>query len=301
LTDPLAQIVQLLQPDLSYCKLVEASGSWRVRRAEQGKPFFCALLDGAVRLEIDGRPPRLVQQGDFILVPAATDFTSSSALAPPRAAPLNMPVEVGPGRFRLGDPAAPPDVRMLIGYCTFGSGDAALLVSLLPALIQVRGEDRLATLIQLAVQEFRDRRPARNVILARLMEVVFIEALRAPGADGHRGILKGLGDARVAAAIGRMHDDPAEPWTVADLAREAAMSRSAFFTRFRQAVGMAPMAYLLHWRMVLAKDLLRTRDLSVAAIARQVGYGSASAFSVAFTRHVGAPPSLFARAEAEAA
>ena len=104
-----------------------------------------------------------------------------------------------------------------------------------------------------------------------------------------------FGDNRMASAIRSMHERPAVSWTVADLARAAAMSRSAFFDRFRQTVGMAPMEYLLHWRMVLAKDLLRHRDVSVAEIARCVGYGSASTFSVAFTRHVGVPPSVYGR------
>lgn len=294
MADPLAQIVGLLQPDLSYSKLVEAAGPWRVRRAEQGRPFFCALLEGRIRLEIPGREPVIVEKGDFVLIPAAYDFTSSS-MVPPTAVIDSIPNEVRPNVFRLGDPNAVPEVRMLVGYCAFGSSDAALLVSLLPALIHARKEDRLTTLIQLAVQEFREDRPVRDVILARLMEVLFIEALRSSGPHCPCGILKGLGDDRVAAAIRRMHERPTEQWTVANLARASAMSRSAFFDRFRQTVGMAPMEYLLHWRMVLAKDLLRLREGSIAEIARRVGYGSASAFSVAFLRHVGTPPSVYAR------
>jgi AraC-like DNA-binding protein len=78
-----------------------------------------------------------------------------------------------------------------------------------------------------------------------------------------------------------MHAEPGRGWTVAELAREAAVSRSGFYDRFQSAVGMAPMEYLTAWRLILAKSLLRKRELSVSAIARQIGYGSASAFSVA--------------------
>jgi AraC-like DNA-binding protein len=92
-----------------------------------------------------------------------------------------------------------------------------------------------------------------------------------------------------------MHDSMARPWTVAQLAKEAALSRSAFFERFSRAVGVAPMAYLLAWRMALAKNLLRRKEGGVAEVAERVGYGSASAFSVAFTRHVGLPPTRYAR------
>jgi len=85
---------------------------------------------------------------------------------------------------------------------------------------------------------------------------------------------------------------------VAQLAREAALSRSAFFARFQRAVGMAPMAYLLTWRMALGKQLLLQKANGIAEVAQRVGYGSASAFSVAFTRHVGLPPTQYARSQA---
>ncbi|HEX5344986.1 MAG TPA: AraC family transcriptional regulator, partial [Duganella sp.] len=104
---------------------------------------------------------------------------------------------------------------------------------------------------------------------------------------------RGLADERLAQALRRMHEEITAPWTVAQLAKEAALSRSAFFERFNRAVGVAPMEYLLRWRMAQAKHLLR-RQSSVAAVAEQVGYGSASAFSVAFTRHVGVPPARYA-------
>ncbi|MFS2020535.1 GlxA family transcriptional regulator, partial [Massilia sp. CT11-108] len=86
------------------------------------------------------------------------------------------------------------------------------------------------------------------------------------------------------------------PLTVADLARVAALSRSTFFERFSRTVGVAPMAYLLTWRMALAQDLLRRGAGSVAEVAERVGYSSASTFTVAFARHVGQPPGRYARA-----
>jgi len=84
---------------------------------------------------------------------------------------------------------------------------------------------------------------------------------------------------------------------VAELAKVAALSRSTFFERFNGAVGVAPMEYLLTWRMALAKDLLRRNERRVADVAQRVGYSSASTFSVAFTRYVGRPPSQYAREE----
>ena len=89
---------------------------------------------------------------------------------------------------------------------------------------------------------------------------------------------------------------PDRSWTVAQLANEAALSRSAFFERFNRTVGVAPMAYLLAWRMALAKHLLRRPEIALAEVANRVGYGSASTFSTAFSRYVGQPPSRYARA-----
>ena len=81
---------------------------------------------------------------------------------------------------------------------------------------------------------------------------------------------------------------------MAQLAKKAALSRSAFFERFTRIVGVSPMEYLLAWRMAVAKDLLRNHDLALAEVAARVGYGSASTFSTAFSRHVGQPPRRYA-------
>ncbi len=299
--DPLAEVVRLLQPSAPFSKLVSAYGRWQVRRAESGGPFYCALLEGTSRLVVADREAILLEEGDFVLVPSVFDFTSSS-VEPPKGRRDSAHVVLPGGEVRFGEGDGRPDVRMLVGHCQFASPDASLLVSLLPQIVHVRGERRLSTLMELVRDESRERRPARDVILARLLEVLLIEALRSTaGIAASPGLLRGLADERVAAAIRRMHESPASAWTVALLAREAALSRSAFFERFQRAVGVAPMEYLLGWRMALAKDLLRRQTVSVAEVAEQVGYGSASSFSVAFTRHVGRPPTHYAREQGSAA
>jgi AraC-like DNA-binding protein len=295
MVDPLADVVTLLQPSAAFSKFVSASGSWRVRRAEHGRPFYCAALEGSCRLAIQDRDPVVLELGDFLLVPAADAFEMSS-LTPPTEGFEAMPVEMRPGEFRIGRQDEPADVRLLVGYCTFGSPNAGLLVSLLPSLVHVRGETRLASLVQLVGEEARQRRPARDLILTRLLEVMLIEALRSMDSPATSpGLVRGLADERLAAALRRMHERPTASWTVAQMAQEAGLSRSVFFERFRRAVGVAPMEYLLDWRMALAKDFLRSEGGSVAEVAARVGYGSASTFSVAFSRRVGLPPAAYAR------
>lgn len=298
MSDPLTDIVSLLKPSAPFAKQVVATDRWIVRRADEERPFYCAVLEGACRLSLDGQASVTLQAGDFVLVPAARDFTASSLdPPPPNAAP--EPLEIGPGEFRLGSGDGLPNTRMLVGHCAFASHDARLLVSLLPQLVHVRGDARLTALVELVNGETRARRPGRDAVLARLLEVLLIEALRsgaeAPAAGP--GLLRGLADERLATALRRMHADPTRNWTVAELAREAALSRSTFFERFKREVGSAPMDYLLTWRMALAKDLLRRRGTGVGQVAGRVGYASASTFSAAFARHTGKAPTYYAREE----
>lgn len=302
MVDPLADVVALLRPAARFSKQVAGAGQWRIRRSDAGQPFYCAVLQGSCRIALDNDAAVLLQAGDFVLVPAAHAVCMTSAEAPPDAV-LSTPVAIAQGRFRIGTRQGPPDLRILAGHCSFESPDASLLVSLLPRCIHVRDEPRLATLVQLLGDESRQRRPARGVVLERLLEVLLIEALRAPTEQAAvgPGLAQGLADPRLAAALRALHAEPTRPWTVAALAQAAALSRSTFFERFRAKVGMPPMEYLLAWRMALAKDLLRRRAGAVAEIAERVGYGSASTFSVAFARHVGRSPSQFARDPAAAA
>ena len=296
MNDPLAQVIGLLQPSASFSKLVTAFGRWAVRPLGTG-PFYGALLEGGCELSITGRVPVRLGRGDFMLIPTAEDFTVTS-LEPPPGGRVTEPVEVRPGVFHLGEPGV-PDMRMLVGHCAFGSNDAALLLALLPGLAVVRGEKRLTILVELLSEEARADRAGRDVVLARLLEVLLIEAFRAAaGPTAAPGLLRGLADERLAAALRRMHGDATRPWTVGELAKEAALSRSTFFDRFRREVGSSPMEHLSGWRMAIAKDLLRSDGFSVGEVAQRVGYSSSSTFSVAFTRQVGASPTTYARRHA---
>lgn len=297
MADPLSDVIALLQPGTVFSKGISGAGSWAVRYEDFGHPSFCAVLEGGCRLMVDGHEPIALQAGDFVLMPATPGFTMTGAEpAEPRLMDPAAPLPPG-GELRHGDPDAPPEVRLLGGYFVFASPDAALIVSLLPQLVHLRGQQRLATLVQLVAEESSGQRAGRDLVLDRLAEVLLIEALRASaGAAAAPGLLRGLADARLAAALRQMHDQPGRAWTMAQLAREAALSRSGFFDRFSRAVGMPPMEYLQAWRMALAKGLLRRGGVTLSDVAERVGYGSASTFSTAFSRHVGQPPGRYARA-----
>ncbi|MEQ1404068.1 AraC family transcriptional regulator [Neorhizobium sp. Rsf11] len=294
MSDPLAEIVSILKPVPSIAKLVMAGGAWLVERRELGSPFYCAIVEGRCHLTISGRAPIVLAAGDFVMVPEIHSFTMSSLQPPPRGT-LPQRLETSPGVFRLGDPASAVDVTAMVGHCAFAATDRQMLVSLLPDVIHVQGQDRLTNLVRMIHRETVGKLAARDMVLTRLLEVLLIEALRsAGGATASPGLLRGLSDHRLAPVLRRIHQDPGGEITVEDLARNAAMSRSTFFDRFRREVGVAPMEYATSWRMALAKEMLLRREASIAEIAARIGYASASAFNVAFTRHVGTTPGAFA-------
>lgn len=294
--DPLAEVISLLEPRTVFSKRISGAGPWAVQYSEFGHPSFCVLLEGACRLVVDGAPSLELQAGDFVLLPATPGFRMGGFedalpdLLDPKVSPT-MADEV-----RHGRQSGPPDVRMLGGYFIFDSPDASLLVALMPPVIHVRGVERLSMVVRLVGEEAMDRRPGRDLVLTRLVEVLLIEALRiTPSEQTPPGLLRGLADPQLAHALRQMHGQIARPWTVAQLAKTSGFSRSAFFDRFSRTIGIPPMEYLLRWRMAVAKDLLSKRELRMAEVAERVGYGSTSAFSTAFSRYVGEPPSRFAR------
>ncbi|HPE48021.1 MAG: AraC family transcriptional regulator [Hyphomonas sp.] len=299
MVDPLAQVIELLRPHAVFSKGISGAGAWAVSYSAFGHPGFCAVIEGRCRLAVAGEPPAILEAGDFVLLPATPAFIMSGLEA---ATPRRMDPHVAPApgeEIRHGRKDGPADVRLQGGYFMFDSPDAALIVSLLPAMIHIHGDDRLAAIVRLFGEEAGRQRAGRDLVLSRLVDVLLVESLRA-AQDGEAppGLLRGLADVRIAEALRRMHGDPERSWTVEGLAREAGLSRSAFFERFTRTVGLRPMEYLLGWRMAVAKDLLRHGSVAIDEVARRVGYGSASTFSTAFSRHVGQPPGRFARAAA---
>ncbi len=292
--DPLSSVVTLLRPAPSISKMVEAGGQWMVERHDLASPFYCAVVEGQCRLHVTGREPVTLTGGDFVLIPHLQGFTMSSGEPPPAHVP-RLPLETGPGRFRLGASEAPVDMRALVGHCRFDTPASDLLVSLLPEMIHVSGQGRLTALVPVIHEETRADRPGRGIVLERLLEVMLIEAMRS----GHAatlppGLLRGLSDPQLVDALQRIHTQADSPLSVSEMARAAGMSRSGFFERFRRQVGRAPMEYATAWRMAVAKTLLRQGGLTITEIAMKVGYGSASAFGLAFARHEGLSPGAWA-------
>jgi len=161
----------------------------------------------------------------------------------------------------------------------------------------------LGALLAALGDEAVEDRPGRSLVLDHLLAVMLVEALRyRPAGIGEagRGLLAGLADPKIGRALRMMHADTKQPWTLAALAREVGMSRSAFASRFAQIVGVPPIEYLANWRMTLAKGALAASQVAMTEIAEMAGYQSVSAFSTAFKRETGLSPTLYIRSLQEA-
>lgn len=302
--EPLADIIALLRPRATATKVIEGAGRWGVRYARVDHAGFGLVLAGEAWLAVDGHAPLRFAKGDFVLLPAGLGFTLASDLDLEPLARNEAETAARPDtRARHGDPEGEADFKQLGGYFQFDSANIGLFGGLLPGLVHIpaaaAAAGRLAGVIALITDEALAARPGRDLIVDRLVEVLLVEALRFHAetveAIARPGLLESLNDPHLARALRRLHADVAGPWTVATLAREVGLSRSAFSERFARKVGVPPMEYLIAWRMALAKDMLRGSSAPLETVAAAVGYQSASAFSTAFRRQVGRPPSRFAR------
>jgi AraC-like DNA-binding protein len=184
----------------------------------------------------------------------------------------------------------------------FGAGLHNPLARALPEQILIPLADLpiLGGTLDVLFREAFEDHCGRQAILDRLAEVLIIQLLREL-MDQQRielGLLAGLSDSRLAKAINAMHADPGRAWTLAELASIANMSRARFATRFRETVGTTPMGYISEWRLSIARSLLR-QGKPVQVIADEIGYGSASALSRAFTAHTGFSPRVWQKRNPE--
>ena len=262
--------------------------------------FFHYVAEGSCKVKLKGGEG-IAHAGDLILFLQDERQLMGSDLHVP-------PVEVGPTvppsfeSFRLG--GGGERTRFVCGYLGYSRTLCRPLFDALPrgAVIPM-GDGEAAKvirdLLKVGVRESDDERPGAASLLARLSELVFVDALRRyveSVPERNRGWLAGLRDAHVGHALALIHGDPSHGWTVDDLAREVAMSRSAFGERFAALVGEPPMQYLLRWRLALAAEALRISDEAITRVAQRSGYESDAAFNRAFKREFGMPPAAWRKA-----
>jgi AraC-like DNA-binding protein len=298
--DPLTQTIALLRPQGLLWKQGEARGDWAVRFPANRGAVFCLVAGGSCMFQMPERAPSRLCEGDFLLLTAPPAWTLGSGHEVVPVDFVGGQPRAGVMHWTLGCGGSAPATRLIGGHFWFDDANTPLLDGLLPGVVEIRSSNteasRLWAVLDLIGDEAATDRPGRTLVLDRLLEVLLIEAIRSGTlADGEdrRGLLAGLADPQVSAALRALHADIRQDWTIARLAAVAGMSRSVFAERFCRIVGRPPIEYLLRWRMAVARDALRARDRRLAEIAFACGYESVSAFSAAFTRTVGCPPSRY--------
>jgi AraC-like DNA-binding protein len=260
-----------------------------------------SVVRGSAYVIAQGEPPVLLSAGDVAIGRGPEHYTVADA---PGTAPQ---VVIKPGQIcalpdgqelklmdflgtrSWGNEAEGGTVLLTGTYESAGEVSTRLLRALPPLIVQTLD----SPLVPLLAEEVVKDEPGQEAVLDRLLDLLLIAALRAwfarPEAQAP-GWYKATADPIVGPALKLLHEDPAHPWTVAELARHAAISRAALARRFNDLVGEPPMSFLTGWRIALAADLLLEPGATVGSVAPQVGYGSAFALSTAFKRLRGISP-----------
>jgi AraC-like DNA-binding protein len=314
--DALSELLRAVKLSGAMFYLAECSKPWRVQSppaSTLGRYVapdashvieFHLVMHGVGYIRVGGETTPFAA-GDLLMVPHGDAHEMGNGVggplydAEPGIAEL---LEGGLLSSRFG--GGGEETRFVCGYLACDAGLIRPALAGLPRVVRVhlrndRAGEWLEQSIQHGVERVTAASPGSDVILARLAEVLFAEALQRYVTQlppGRTGWLAGAGDATVGHALAALHHRPAHPWTLDELAQDCGVSRSALTERFARYLGQSPIAYLADWRLELSAETLRTSSRSVLQVAADIGYESEAAFNRAFKRKFGSPPAQYRRA-----
>lgn len=311
--DPLSDLLRVVRLDGAFFYAVEAAEPWsveavaakelspRIMPAAEHLISYHILTEGRCYGGLVGEEPVELLPGDVIVFPHGDAHVMSSGRGLRTGPDLftSIPTRY-PHTVRLGD-GGPPAASLVCGFLGCDRRPFNPLLAALPRRMHMRGMSNawLDGFTRRLTEETRLGRAGADGVLTRLAELMFIEVLRRYLEElppGQTGWLAGLRDEMVGRVLALLHGRPGHPWTLAELAREAASSRSNVARRFAELVGQPPMQYLTHWRMQVAANLLAQSGAKLAAIGAEVGYDSEAAFSRAFKKATGLAPGAWREA-----
>ena len=299
--DPFEDILRSMRVESSLYVRLQMRAPFGVHFDTRNQARLVVVTRGSCWLSSEHVPrPVPLAAGDCLLLKADAGFSLQDELGREIVACGTILSKVTGTTVRHGGEGSLTEI--VSGAFSFDAAAAAPLVTLMPALVHVRLEEAHAHLLQTTLQligleAFEDGLGA-GLVVARLTDVLFVQAVRAWCAtEGAHAIgwLAGLKDRRLGAAIRAMHGDLARAWTVETLAREAGLSRSSFAAAFKAVTGETPLDYLTGWRMYRTRILLRESEMQLMEIAGRVGYETDTALSRAFRRFEGVAPGEWRR------
>jgi AraC-like DNA-binding protein len=253
-----------------------------------------ARLPNSEPVEFEGGQVMILPHNDLHLMGSRLDLTP----VPTREI---VQIPEGDGLIAINHGGGGEPTRIVCGFLGCDKLDGNPLAEALPPLIKFDTRHGAAgawirSTLEFAASEVASRRSGSEAMLAKMSELLFVEAVRTyveTLSDKQTGWLAGLKDPHVSRALSLLHGRVAHAWTVDDLGREVGMSRSALADRFTKLIGEPPMRYLARWRIQVAAQHLRNSEAPLARIAEQVGYESESAFNRAFKQGFGVPPATW--------
>ena len=298
--DPLSDVLSLLKPESHVSAGFDAGGTWSIAFPRNPGIKCYAVVSGGCWLVVEGvADPLRITAGDCFLLPSGRPFrTCSDPDVPPVEASTVFPPPRLGGVITYNGGG---DVFLVGSRFVLAGAHADILMRMLPPIVHIRKEADQAALrwsVERMMHELQHPQPGNYLVAQHLAHLMMIQALRihlAEGMEGGVGWLFALADKQMGAAIGAIHADPSQRWTLQALATHAGMSRSSFAEKFKATVGVAPMEYVTRWRMFLAGDRLANTADPISTIARALGYESESAFSTAFKRVMGQSPRQYGR------
>lgn len=298
--DPLGEALYFLRMSGAFYCRSEFTAPWALELPPfEDSLMFHVATSGACWLEVPGVEPRLLQPGEFALVPHGEGHRLASEPGIPAAKLFDIPGELVSERYEIlrhgGGGAA---TSVVCGVVRFEHPAALRLVKLLPKVLCFEASsspqmDWMQNTLRFMAAEARELLPGGETVITRLCDILVVQAIRswiAQDPAARTGWLGALQDKQMGRALALIHRDPTYAWTVASLADEVAMSRSALSGRFTKLVGEPVMQYVTRWRMQLAMSWLRENESTLADVANRLGYQSEAAFSRAFKRFNGMSP-----------
>jgi len=311
--DPLSDVLRVAKLNGAFFYHVQAAPPWsilsepacelvpRILPDAEHLISYHILLSGTAWAGLEGEDQVRMQPGDVVVFPHgdATLMSSAAGASIDRQRNGSRPKRY-PETVLMG-PDTTRDTTFVCGFMGCDARPFNPLLASLPKLIHLSGiaAGWLSQFPEQVVAESRMGRAGSETMLTRMAELMFVEVVRRHVEQlsaQQSGWLAGLTDPLIGQALGRLHERPEHPWTLAELAHTIASSRTVLSERFTRLVGVPPMLYLTRWRLQLAAEQLRRGSAKVAAIGAQVGYDSEAAFSRAFKRETGLSPAAWRRA-----
>jgi AraC family transcriptional regulator, alkane utilization regulator len=303
--DILSDILRNIQLSGSLWCRTEASAPWGMKIDAMDMAQFHIVKRGSCVFSMDGRKETLhLSSGDVVLLPYGHEHVLSDS---PQTKPVPILELLTKGKkedceaLTIGGKGAP--TTLICGHCQFEQSKVHPLLSSLPPVIHIKGEDErtmpwLDATLDFIFNETKAGRPGSQTVITRLVEVLFIQIIRlyiSGLQENETGWLRGLQNQQISKALNSIHSSPENQWTVDSLSAASGMSRASFAARFKQLVGESPFQYLTRWRMYKATGYLKIPDASIADVAQRVGYQAEAAFSKVFKHHLGVAPGSYRR------